>query len=98
MKVIRSPWLFDPLIVDTTPGANNLCPFSPPSNFEGGGGEYLSLLRLRYRASTYGRYFKERIKAMDEDLTVVFEGPFTTEAMAVLAKISEQHNQQKRAS
>ncbi|EMG2118727.1 hypothetical protein IPC1147_30620 [Pseudomonas aeruginosa] len=96
----RSQWLFDPLFVDTTPGASTLCPFSPPRDFGGGAGEYLSLMRLRYRDVSFKRYFRARIQAMeaDDDVTVTFEGPFKTEALAVLAKISDQHNQQKRAS
>ncbi|KSQ21500.1 hypothetical protein APB26_31420 [Pseudomonas aeruginosa] len=94
----RSQWLFDPLLVDTTPGASTMCPFSPPRDFGGGAGEYLSLMRLRYRDSNFKRYFRARIQAMEEDVTVTFEGPFKTEALAVLAKITDQHNQPKRAS
>lgn len=97
MSYLRSRWVFDPLFVDTTPGASTLCPFSPPSDFGGGAGEYLSLLRLRYRDASYARYFRDRVQAMQDDVTVLFEGPFKTEALAVLAKISQQH-QQKRAS
>lgn len=92
------PWTFDPLIVDSTPGASFTSPFSPPQGFGGGGGEYLSLMRIRFKDPNNSRYFKEHIKAMNSGLTIRFEGPFRTEAMTVLAKISEKYNLQKRAS
>lgn len=98
MTFARRRWTFDPLIVDSTPGGSFVCPFSPPSDFGGGGGEYLSLMRIRYRDPSYSRCFAEHIRAMNSGLTIHFEGPYSTEAMAVLAKISVKHNQQKRAS
>lgn len=98
MTFVRRLWTFDPRVVDTTPGGSYASPFSPPSDFGGGGGEYLCLMRIRYRDPSFRRCFAEHVRAMNSGSTIHFEGPYSTEAMAVLAKISEKHNQQKRAS
>jgi hypothetical protein len=89
---------FDPRIVDTTPGGSSVCPFSPPAQFAGGGGEYLCLMRIRYRDPSYSRVFEGHAQAMSSGMTIHFAGPYSTEAMAVLAKISEKYNLDKKAS
>ncbi len=36
--------------VDTTPGNDAVCPFSPPEGWEGDSAAYVELMRSRYRA------------------------------------------------
>jgi len=98
MTLIKPTWKFDPWILDTTPGCNAWCPFSPPSDFEGGGAEYLSLMRGRFRDPSYSRFFRERIRVLNSGSTIHFDGPYSTEAMTVLGKICEKQFQPKRAS
>jgi hypothetical protein len=81
--------VYDPLIVDTSPGGNRLDPFSPPSDFKGGGGEYLSLLRMRYRRPEYGFYFQDRVKSYKKGAKIIFDGPFASQALSILARLEE---------
>lgn len=47
-------YLYDPVRVVTSPGANALDPFSPPSGFSGSAGDYRLLLVSRYRVPGTG--------------------------------------------
>lgn len=82
-------YTFDPLVVVTAPGGNHWDPFSPPADFAGAEGEYLLLLRMRYRNTTYSRYFRERVEAYNRGAELRFEGPFASQALSILARIGE---------
>lgn len=70
--------------VDTTPGANDNCPFTPPDGWEGGELEYLELMRRRYRC--VGHYQKMVVTAnFAKRNSVQVTGPFSTEAMDIIS-------------
>lgn len=81
------PFTFDPLTVVTTPGGHHLGPFSPPAGFCGGPGDYMLLLRMRYKNEEYARYFREHVQAYKAGAQIAFEGPYASEAMSILAKL-----------
>lgn len=85
--MMAGPNTFDPLLIETTPGGHNACPFAPPQDFGGGAGEYMSLMRFRYRNAEHQRGFREHVKAYREGGHIVFKGPFASEALFILAKI-----------
>lgn len=92
----NKPYTFDPLTVVTTPGGNHLDPFSPPSDFQGGAGEYMLLMRRRYKNPEYSRYLRDHVVAYKAGSQLTFEGPFASEALLILARIEE--SSMKKAS
>jgi hypothetical protein len=85
--MMSGPNTFDPLLIETTPGGHFTCPFSPPPSFVGGAGEYMSLMRFRYRNPEHQRGFREHLKAYQAGGRLVINGPFASEALLILAKI-----------
>lgn len=86
---------FRPDLVDTSPGASALCPFSPPPDFEGGGQGYIELLRRRYKDITHTRYLQDRIARFDRGEEVNIIGPFAVEAAKVLGLLVSNQNLKK---
>ncbi len=93
--MMATSYLFRPELIDTTPGANALCPFSPPSDFQGEGAGYTELMRRRYKSSEYQRYLRARVGnfVRGDDLQIV--GPFTAEATQILALMASSQALQK---
>lgn len=92
---MATSYQFRPELIDTTPGANALCPFSPPSDFQEGGAGYTELMRRRYRSAEYQRYLRARLSnfVRGDELQIV--GPFTAEATKILALMASSQTLQK---
>ncbi|MNG06182.1 hypothetical protein D3C84_894090 [compost metagenome] len=92
-------YLYDPVRVVTSPGANALDPFSPPSGFSGSAGDYRLLLVSRYRVPASRRYIMAHAKALQDGHNIIFEGPYIMEAADILEKIvaSDRMQETKRA-
>lgn len=86
---------FDPLVIDTSPGAQAVSPFAPPAGFAGGAGDYLSLLRFRCRLGDHLERFESHVQAYQDGQPIQFTGPFIAEAMLVLSKLMASNLKQK---
>lgn len=86
---------FRPNIIDTEPGASSLCPFSPPSDFVGGGEGYKELLRQRYRTDENKRYLQARISLFREGGQLEIIGPFAEQAAMILAALAAPRVERK---
>lgn len=84
-----------PLVAETTPGAPCGCPFSPPADFAGGAGCFLSLMRFRYRSLEHRLCFDFFVQAYRDGRSIQFSGPYTAEAMSVLARLEGMTPKQK---
>lgn len=75
--------VFDVSRVDTTPGSNLECPFTPPPGWDGGNPEYLELMRRRYRCLKH--YQRMQVTAdFAKSYSIEVVGPFADEAQSVI--------------
>nr|WNL65677.1 hypothetical protein [Klebsiella oxytoca] len=72
--------------VDTTPGNDAVCPFSPPEGWGGDSAAYVELMRSRYRHLMHGqRMMVTASFARREPIQVT--GPFADEAMKIISSM-----------
>lgn len=83
--------VLDASVIDTTPGSAAHCPFSPPAGWEGGSGDYVALLRSRYRDLMYGQRMRFTASFRRRG-PVRIAGPFAKEAAEVLHSIIMKRN------
>jgi hypothetical protein len=81
--------VFDSSEVDTTPGADECCPFSPPAGWEGGRAEYFELMRARYRVVVH--FQRMEVTAMfARKYPFQAKGPFATEATEIITAMKDR--------
>lgn len=71
-------------VVETTPGANSDCPFSPPAGWEGDETAYRHLMRSRYDSDTEA---DQRIRAQVrfvKHCEVEYQSPFVRAARQII--------------
>lgn len=75
--------VFNVSLVDTTPGSDQECPFTPPSGWDGGKPDYLELMRRRYRC--VGHYQRMHVTANFANRgSIEVVGPFADEAKDII--------------
>jgi len=75
-------------LVETAPGANADCPFSPPAEWKGDDAEYRKLIRLRYETDLQA---SQRIAAQARFYRrskVDFRGPYASAAQEIIQYLS----------
>ena len=69
--------------VDTTPGACDEHPFSPPASFTGNDGDYLEFMRRRSRDLCMGQRMAVAAR-LSQFSTFVLKGPYAQQAQVIL--------------
>lgn len=78
--------------VDTTPGNDAVCPFSPPLGWEGDSAAYMVLMRSRYSDLMHGQrmIFTSAFSRRGNQVEII--GPYAEEATRI---IEAMHNKPK---
>jgi len=81
--------VLDVRTIDTTPGADPVNPFTPPSGWVGGSEDYRDLLRQRYRrVDHYQRIY--RVVHFAQRQPVNITGPYAEEATCIIETLSRK--------
>lgn len=75
-------------LVETAPGANADCPFSPPAEWKGNDAEYRELIRLRYETDLQASQRKSAQARFCKRAEVDFRGPFASTAKEIIQYLS----------
>lgn len=78
--------------VDTTPGKDAVCPFSPPLGWEGDSAAYMDLMRSRYSHLMHGQRMMFTSSFARRGNKVEIVGPYAKEATKIIEAI---HNKPK---
>lgn len=78
----------DATLIDTTPGAHRLSPFSPPSGWEGDAAAYLDLMRQRFKCVDFSQRLGF-VAGFARRYPVQYQGPFADEARRVIEGINQ---------
>lgn len=70
--------------VDTTPGNDAVCPFSPPLGWEGDSAAYMVLMRSRYTALMHGQRMLFISSFSRRGNLVEIVGPYAEEATRII--------------
>lgn len=72
--------------VDTNPGHDAVCPFSPPNGWEGDSNAYMTLMRTRYRDLMHRQRMNVTASfATKQQVTII--GPFSAEAERIISSM-----------
>lgn len=77
----------DATLIDTTPGAHRLSPFSPPSGWEGDAAAYLDLMRQRFKCLDFSQRLGF-VAGFACRYPVQYQGPFAEQARRVIEGIN----------
>ena len=75
--------------IQTSPGSDESCSFSPPSEWKGDAADYMNLMRERYRDIMHGqRIYLTASYAKKNSVNVT--GPYADEAMKIIKAIGRK--------
>lgn len=76
--------------VDTTPGHEHCCPFSPPQGWEGGVAAYRQLMLDRYSHLMHGQRMSSIATFARSGGVIEFDGPHAEEARRIISALQQR--------
>lgn len=89
---VSSRYVFRADYINTSPGGDDACPFSPPVGFQGGSEEYLNLIMQRRSDICHGQRIEMivRYACRDTENKVSVTGPYATQAAQILRQLKRK--------
>ena len=91
LKSVNNRHRLDVSLVDTSPGASECNPFSPPAGFTGSPDDYVQLLRSRFKDIALGQRMQviaRHYNNPEAEKPTKIEGPYRLEAWNIIHTLS----------